>query len=251
MQPVVLISGVLGGIGQAVRKQFVQAGWRVFGSDLDGPALAALQAAGGLAGHYAADLRQASASREVVASALNRLGRLDALINCAGVWREGPAETFSEEDFDLVLDVNLKASFFLCAAAIPALRETRGAIVNLSSDAGRQGNRNAAVYCASKGAVTLMTKALALDLAPSGVRCNSISPGDVATPMLSFQAERYGNGDPDGYLQELLGKYPQGAQARFIQPEEVAELAVFLCQPAARSITGADLAIDCGVSAGH
>lgn len=251
MQPVVLISGVLGGIGQAVRKQFVQAGWRVFGSDLDGPALAALQAAGGLAGHHAADLRQAGASREVVASALDRLGRLDALINCAGVWREGPAESFSEEDFDLVLDVNLKASFFLCAAAIPALRETRGAIVNLSSDAGRQGNRNAAVYCASKGAVTLMTKALALDLAPSGVRCNSISPGDVATPMLSFQAERYGNGDPDGYLQELLGKYPQGAQARFIQPEEVAELAVFLCQPAARSITGADLAIDCGVSAGH
>ncbi|WP_145002402.1 SDR family NAD(P)-dependent oxidoreductase [Pseudomonas oryzihabitans] len=251
MQPVVLISGVLGGIGQAVRKQFLQAGWRVFGSDLDGPALAALQAAGGLAGHHAADLRQASASREVVASALNRLGRLDALINCAGVWREGPAESFSEEDFDLVLDVNLKASFFLCAAAIPALRETRGAIVNLSSDAGRQGNRNAAVYCASKGAVTLMTKALALDLAPSGVRCNSISPGDVATPMLSFQAERYGNGDPDGYLQELLGKYPQGAQARFIQPEEVAELALFLCQPAARSITGADLAIDCGVSAGH
>lgn len=251
MQPVVLISGVLGGIGQAVRAHFLQAGWRVFGTDLDGAALAALEAEGGLAGQHADDLRQASASREVVASALNRLGRLDALVNCAGVWREGPAETFSEEDFDLVLDVNLKASFFLCAAAIPALRDTRGAIVNLSSDAGRQGNRNAAVYCASKGAVTLMTKALALDLAPSGVRCNSISPGDVATPMLSFQAERYGDGNPAAYLQDLLAKYPQGEAARFIQPEEVAELAFFLCQPAARSITGADLAIDCGVSAGH
>ena len=96
-----------------------------------------------------------------------------------------------------------------------------------------------------------MTKALALDLAPSGVRCNSISPGDVATPMLNFQAERYGEGDPAGYLQDLLAKYPQDEQARFIQPEEVAELAFFLCQPAARSITGADMAIDCGVSAGH
>ena len=251
MQPVVLISGVLGGIGQAVRAHFLQAGWRVFGTDLDGAALAALEAEGGLAGQHAADLRQASASREVVASALDRLGRLDALVNCAGVWREGPAETFSEEDFDLVLDVNLKASFFLCAAAIPALRDTRGAIVNLSSDAGRQGNRNAAVYCASKGAVTLMTKALALDLAPDGVRCNSLSPGDVQTPMLRFQAERYGNGDPQAYYQELLAKYPQGAAARFIQPGEVADLAFFLCQSGARSITGADLAIDCGVSAGN
>lgn len=251
MQPVVVISGVLGGIGQAVRALFVQKGWQVFGTDLDETALRTLQAEGGLAGYHPADLRQASAARTVVATALDRLGRLDALINCAGVWREGPLETFSEEDFDLVLDVNLKASFFLCAAAIPALRDTRGVIVNLSSDAGRQGNRNAAIYCASKGAVTLMTKALALDLAPSGVRCNSISPGDVATPMLTFQAERYDQGDPAGYLQELLEKYPQGAEARFIQPEEVAELAFFLCQPAARSITGADLAIDCGISAGH
>lgn len=251
MQPVVLISGVLGGIGQAVGEQFVRGGWQVFGTDLDGAALAARQAAGQLAGYHAADLRQVGATRAVVAAAQATLGRLDALVNCAGVWREGPAETFSEEDFDLVLDVNLKASFFLCAAAIPALRETRGAIVNLSSDAGRQGNRNAAVYCASKGAVTLMTKALALDLAPSGVRCNAISPGDVATPMLSFQAERYGNGDPAGYLQDLLAKYPQGDSATFVQPDEVAALAFFLCQPSARSITGADLAIDRGISAGH
>ncbi|KTT37797.1 short-chain dehydrogenase [Pseudomonas oryzihabitans] len=251
MQPVVLITGVLGGIGQATCAQFANDGWQVFGTDLDAVALAELQAGGALAGCHAADLRRASAAQEVVAAAQTTLGRLDALINCAGVWREGPAESVSEEDFDLVLDVNLKATFFLCAAAIPALRATRGAIVNISSDAGRQGNRNAAVYCASKGAVTLMTKALALDLAPSGVRCNCISPGDVATPMLTFQAERYGNGDPAGYLQELLAKYPQGEEARFIQPEEVAELAFFLCQPAARSITGADLAIDCGVSAGH
>lgn len=251
MQPVVLITGVLGGIGQAMRAQFASDGWQVFGTDLDAAALAELQASGALSGCHAADLRRASAAQEVVEAAQATLGRLDALINCAGVWREGPAESFSEEDFDLVLDVNLKATFFLCAAAIPALRATRGAIVNISSDAGRQGNRNAVVYCASKGAVTLMTKALALDLAPSGVRCNCISPGDVATPMLNFQADRYGNGDPAGYLQELLAKYPQGEEARFIQPEEVAELAFFLCQPAARSITGADLAIDCGVSAGH
>ncbi|UQY33417.1 SDR family oxidoreductase [Pseudomonas fulva] len=251
MQPVVLITGALGGIGQAMCERFNAGGWAVFGTDLDAAALSAQQAAGKLAGAHAADIRKPGACHEVVAALLATTGRLDALVNCAGVWREGPVESFSEEDFDLVLDVNLKATFFMCSASIPALRHSRGAIVNLSSDAGRQGNRNAAAYCASKGAVTLMTKALALDLAPDGVRCNSLSPGDVQTPMLRFQAERYGNGDPQAYYQELLAKYPQGAAARFIQPGEVADLAFFLCQSGARSITGADLAIDCGVSAGN
>lgn len=251
MQPVVLITGVLGGIGQAVGERFAASGWRVFGTDLDAAGLAGLQAAGKVVGAHAADIRKPGACREVVAALLAATGRLDALVNCAGVWREGPVESFSEEDFDIVLDVNLKATFFMCSASIPALRESKGAIVSISSDAGRQGNRNAAAYCASKGAVTLMTKALALDLAPDGVRCNSVSPGDVETPMLKFQAERYGNGDMKAYYQDLLAKYPQGEAARFIQPGEVADLVFFLCQSSSRSITGADLAIDCGVSAGN
>ena len=179
------------------------------------------------------------------------MGRLDVLINAAGVWREGPVEECSEEDFDLVLDVNLKGTFFMCAAAIPYLKESEGSIVNISSDAGRQGNKNAAAYCASKGGVTLLSKTLALDLAPFGVRCNAISPGDIETPMLRFQAEQYGQGDTQGYYRALLDKYPQGARARFIQAQEIAELAFFLSQPGARSITGADLAIDCGLSAGN
>ena len=126
----------------------------------------------------------------------------------------------------------------------------RGAIVNISSDAGRQGNLNAAAYCASKGAVTLFTKALALELAPHEVRANVVSPADVRTPMLQFQAERYGGGDTDGYYRALLDKYPQGARARFIEPAEVAELVHYLCSPAAASITGADFPIDRGYSAG-
>jgi NAD(P)-dependent dehydrogenase (short-subunit alcohol dehydrogenase family) len=177
-------------------------------------------------------------------------GRLDALVNAAGIWREGPVESCSEDDFDLVMDVNLKAAFFMCAAAIPALRESRGGIVNIASDAGHQGNRNAALYCASKGALTLLSKTLALDLAPDGVRVNCVSPGDIATPMLEFQAERYGNGDPVAYKSELLALYPQGQNARFIRPEEIAELVWFLCQPYAEAITGANLAIDFGLSAG-
>ena len=136
------------------------------------------------------------------------------------------------------------------SAAIAHLKETRGCIVNISSDAGHQGNQNAAAYCASKGGLTLLGKTLALDLAPHCVRVNTVSPGDIDTPMLAFQAQQYGNGDPLGYYRSLLAKYPQGDKARFVQPGEVAELVYFLCQPAASAITGADLAIDLGLSAG-
>lgn len=251
INPVVLITGAAGGVGSALVARFLAGGWQVFATDANAAGLAELGKRHTLVGSLVADIRTPAACNAVVSAAIEAAGQLDAVINAAGVWREGPVESFSEEDFDLVLDVNLKASFFICAAAIPHLRKTRGAIVNISSDAGRQGNPNAAAYCASKGGLSLFTKALALDLAPYGVRCNAVSPGDIDTPMLKFQAERYGNGDPDAYYRELLAKYPQGEQARFIQPEEVAELAFFLCQPGARSITGADMAIDQGVSAGH
>lgn len=250
-EPVVLITGACGGVGRALVRRFNASGWRVFATDLDGETLRHLGETEQLAGHCPGDIRRPADCRRIVAAAAQALGRLDALVNAAGVWREGPVEDCSEEDFDIVLDVNLKGSFFMCAAAIPHLKATQGAIVNISSDAGRQGNRNAAAYCASKGGVTLMSKALALDLAPFGVRCNTVSPGDIETPMLRFQAERYGRGDPEAYYRDLLAKYPQGERAAFIQPEEVAELVHFLCQPEAKSITGADLAIDRGVSAGN
>ena len=247
--PVVLVSGAGGGIGAATVRRFAAAGWRVVALDLDDAALARLPAEGVVA-RLRGDIRTADACRALVERAVAAAGRLDGLVNAAGVWREGPVEECSEADFDAVVDVNLKGTFFLCSAAIPHLKATQGAIVNISSDAGRQGNLGAAAYCASKGGVTLFTKALALELAPHGVRANVVSPGDVDTPMLRFQAERYGGGDPTAYLAGLLAKYPQGARARFIRPEEIAELAFYLCSPAAAAITGADLAIDQGYSAG-
>jgi len=140
--------------------------------------------------------------------------------------------------------------FFMSAAAIPHLVKTGGSIVNLSSDAGLQGNTGAAVYCASKGAVSNLTRALALELAPRGVRVNAVCPCDVETPMLSYQAENFGDRNPEAYRRRLLDQYPQAARARFLRPEEVAELIFFLAQPAASGITGANLSIDFGLSAG-
>lgn len=249
-QSVVLITGAAGGLGSALAQRFVAGGWRVVATDINSDGLHALAASVALTDSIATDLRDPANCTELLSRVLASTGRLDALVNAAGVWREGPVESCSEADFDLVMDVNLKAPFFMCAAAIPALRESRGGIVNIASDAGHQGNRNAALYCASKGALTLLSKTLALDLAPDGVRVNCVSPGDIATPMLDFQAEQYGQGDPSAYKRELLALYPQGQNARFIRPDEVAELVWFLCQPYAEAISGANLAIDFGLSAG-
>jgi NAD(P)-dependent dehydrogenase (short-subunit alcohol dehydrogenase family) len=198
----------------------------------------------------AADLRRVDQCARAVFEAARWGGRLDAVINAAGVWTQGAADETSEEEWDRVVDLNLKGLYFVCSEAIPYLQTSGGGIVNLSSDAGIQGNAGAAVYCATKGGVSMLTKALALELAPRGIRVNAVCPGDVDTPMLRAQADVFGGGDPEGYRRALLQSYPQGDRRRFIRPSEVAELIWFLCQPAAAPITGANVSIDFGLSAG-
>ena len=251
-EAVVLVSGAAGGIGGATARRFAAGGWRVVATDREAAGLASLKQALGDAvlATPAADLRRVSDCKAAVAAAMSAAGRLDCLVNAAGLWTEGPAEATLEADFDRVMGVNLKGLFFLSAAAIPHLVEHGGSIVNLSSDAGLQGNRGAAVYCASKGGVSNLTRALALELAPRGVRVNAVCPADVDTPMLRYQAERFGGGDPEAYRRKLLAGYPQAERARFLRADEVAELIFFLAQPTAAGITGANLSIDFGLSAG-
>ena len=251
-EKVALISGAAGGIGTAVAERFAEGGWKLVPTDVDPDRLETVSSRLGesVVARIPADIRTAGACREVVADAAESAGRIDSLVCTAGVWTEGAVDDTEEKDWDLVIDVNLKGLFFLVAAAVPHLEKTSGSIVNLSSDAGVQGNTEAAVYCASKGGVSNLTRALALELAPRGVRVNSVCPGDVATPMLDFQAETFGGGDPEGYRRELLANYPQKERARFIRPDEVAELIWFLAQPPAAPITGANLSIDFGLTAG-
>jgi NAD(P)-dependent dehydrogenase (short-subunit alcohol dehydrogenase family) len=240
---VVLVSGVAGGIGGAVARRFTDGGWRVAGVDRQpctDPSVFGIEA----------DLRQVGACRDTVERTVQWGGRLDALVNAAGVWTEGSCADTEEADFDRVFDVNVKGLYFLTSAAVRHLSTVEGCVVNLSSDAGIQGNSGASVYCASKGAVSILTKALALELAPLGVRVNAVCPGDVDSPMLHGQARDFGDGDPQAYLQRLLGGYPQASRARFIRPAEVAELIWFLAQTPAAPITGANISIDFGLSAG-
>lgn len=241
---VALVTGAAGGIGAAVVDRFTAGGWRVAGIDIAKMSTAEDRLA------LTADVRDVSAIRAAVAAAAQWGGRLDAVVNAAGVWTEGPSSATTEEEWDRVVGVNLKGLYFVTSAAIPHLALTEGCVVNISSDAGVQGNAGAAVYCASKGGVSILTKALALELAPQGIRVNAVCPGDVDTPMLRGQAEVFGGDEPQTYLNRLLAGYPQGKRARFIAPTEVAELVWFLAQPAAAPITGANIAADFGLSAG-
>lgn len=251
---VALIAGGAGGMGAAIAARLSSEGYAVAIADLESERLTAtvdiLTAGGGDALAVPLDMRRIGSCAAAVDAVLAWQGRLDVVVNSAGVWREGESVSMTEADWDIVFDVNLKGAFFLIQAAIPHL--VAGAcIVNIASDAGIVGNNGAAIYCASKGGLVLLTKALALELAPRQIRVNAVCPGDVATPMIEFQAERYGEGDPDGYKAKLLSNYPQRDAARFIKPEEIARMVAFLCEPDGAPITGAALSIDFGVTAGY
>jgi len=247
---VIFISGAAGGVGGATAELLGNLGAKLALTDYKEVALKE-KAASLNALDIQADISSVADCQRVIESTLTHYGRLDALVNCAGVWVEGDSAEQTEEDWDRCLDVNLKGTFFMCSKAIPALKESRGAIVNVSSDAGVVGNPGVAIYCASKGGVTLMSRSLALELAPFGVRVNALCPSDIMSPMLQFQAERYGNGDIDGYFRNLLNNYPQGGNARFITPTEVASYIAYLLSPAADPVTGATVMLDFGVTAGY
>jgi NAD(P)-dependent dehydrogenase (short-subunit alcohol dehydrogenase family) len=253
LERVALITGGASGIGLATAERFARDGVRLVLADIDAAGLD--RAVGGLGGPdrvlgAVTDVSSFADCERAVAAAVAQFGRLDVLVNSAGVWVEGPTDTMTEAEWDRVIDVNLKGTFAMCRHAIAALEATGGCIVNVSSDAGLWGNKGAAIYCASKGGVTILTKALAVELAARGIRVNAVCPGDVDSPMIRYQAETFGGGDPEGYLRDLLTAYPQ-TPPRFIRPDEVAELIAFLCSERATPITGAAISIDFGLTAGY
>lgn len=250
----VLITGGSGGMGRAAARGFLREGAQVVLADIDERGLAAAEAELASMGQVSGirtDVTKPDDCRRAIETAVEHHGRLDILVNGAGVWVEGPAENVGEAEWDRTIDINLKGTFFCCRHAIPRLLETKGCIVNIISDAGLMGYANTSVYCASKGGVSLLTKSLGLELAPKGVRVNGVCPCDVDTPMIEFQAQTYGGGDPDGYKRKLLSLYPQGPRARFVTPEEVAAFILFLCSDAAAPITAACLPMDFGLTAGR
>ena len=241
----ILIVGGAGGIGRATAQEFERAGANIAIADIKiedlPPQFLAIKS----------DITKVSDCAAMISKTVARFGRLDVLINAAGVWVEGESSEMAEAQWDRTININLKGTFFTCRYAIPELEKTEGQIINIASDAGLMGNAGAAIYCASKGGVVLLTKALALELAPKGIRVNAICPCDVETPMLEFQAREFGGGDPQAYLAKLKSIYPQGPRQRFAKPTEIAAFIFAITSPRLAPVTGAALPIDFGTTAGR
>lgn len=239
-----VVTGAASGIGRAIAEALAARGASVVVVDVDGAGAAAAAAAiGARAVAVAADVATDAGATAAADGARDAFGRLDVLVNSAGVQRYGSVVDTPEETWDEVLAVNLKAVYLVARRCVPLIEGTGGgAVVNIASVQALSAQRGVAAYAASKGGILALTRAMAVDHAPR-VRVNAICPGSVDTPMLREAAALFSD-DPDAAVRRWGAMHPIG---RVAQPSEVAEAAVFLASPAASFITGAALLVDGGL----
>lgn len=247
---VALITGGASGIGRATALLFAREGATVAIADLNAQAgkAAATQIAqsGGRAIFEPADVTEAEDCRRLADRAIREFGRIDILFNNAGIIRRATVLDLSEEDWDRVMAVNVKAIYLLSREVIPHMqKQGGGSIINTASGWGLAGGAKAAVYCASKGAVVLLTKAMAIDHGPQKIRVNCICPGDTDTSMLRAEAQQLGEAN-DRFLAEAA-KRPLG---RVGSPDEIARAVLYLASDASSFVTGTALVVDGGGLAG-
>ncbi len=242
---VAAVTGAASGIGLGVVQAVAEAGAAVMMVDVDEARVRLerdrLKQAGFEVEFSRADVRSEEDCEKAVAETVKKFGKLDILVNSAGVIIRKDVLEMSEEEWDLVLNVNLKGVFLMCRAALPHLIKTKGAIVNIGSGWSLKGGPKAAAYCASKAGVLNFTRALAIDCGKYGVRVNCVCPGDVDTPMLRKEARELGL-DEKEFLREAAARPIQ----RLGIPDDVAGAVLFLASPLANWITGTSLVVDGG-----
>jgi NAD(P)-dependent dehydrogenase (short-subunit alcohol dehydrogenase family) len=242
----VLVTGAARGIGAAIAEAVVDEGGSVALLDIDpaGADTAARLSDRGSAHFFPCDVRALDEVERAVASAEGALGGLDGLVNNAGINAYFDAVAMTEQDWDSVFAVDLKAAWMLAKAALPGLIKRQGAIVNISSIQARLTLRGFFPYAAAKAGLEGLTRSLALEYAPIGVRANAVAPGYTDTHLVQ---EWLGlQDDPEGTLQSVLANIPLG---RMATPREIGNVVVFLLSDQASAITGATLAVDCGTGA--
>lgn len=238
----VLITGGTSGIGLATAKKFLAENFNCMLVGRDKNKFIKIKSE--LVGNFdfiAADVGKISDCEKIAAETKKIFGGIDILINCAGIYTEGAISQVTEKIFDEIFQTNVKGTFFMTRAVIDELIKNCGAIVNVASDAGLQGNYFCTVYAASKGAVIAFTKSLALELANFPVRVNCVAPADIFTPLTEKQLEISGEN-----ISDLAKIYPM---QRIGKAEEVAEAIYFLASDKASFITGEILKVDGGLTA--
>lgn len=242
---IVLITGASKGMGASHARICAAYGAVVVMADLDsnGYKVAELiNKSGGNAVFYELDVSSAASWKALIDTVVGTYGRLDGLVNNAGVVLSKPVDEITEQELDLIVDVNLKGTFFGCQYALPALKASKcGVIVNISSTSGMVANLpGLSAYCATKGAVRLLTKAVAVDYAGYGIRVNSVHPGTIETPMVAKYLE-------DSETERLLAN--ASVLKRVGQASEVSEAVAFLLSEKSSYMTGGELVVDGGVTA--
>jgi meso-butanediol dehydrogenase/(S,S)-butanediol dehydrogenase/diacetyl reductase len=242
----VLVTGATSGLGAAIAEAFASSGADVALAGRD-PQRGAqlrerLRALGRSVEFIPGDITDRAYCDSLVSEAVSALGRLNIVVNSAGVAYHATVDETTDEQWQNTFDVNVSGTFYVCRAAIPAMREHGGVIVNIASDAALTGSKHLVAYCASKGAVLQMTRAMALDHARDGIRVIAVCPGDVDTPMLRGEFRDLGLSAEEG-LRQSAEAVPLN---RVCTPEEVADLVLFSASDSGRFVTGYPLVMDGG-----
>lgn len=250
---VALITGGHSGIGKATAELFLDKGYDVAVLDVlgeGGKAEGGRRSGKGRRAYIRCDVSNESEVRAAVKKTKERYGHIDCLLNIAGVVLVKPLEETTWEEYRRTFDVNIGGMFLTCKYVVPLMKARKsGAIVNMASVSGHVGQVRHAIYGSTKGAVLSFTRALAWELAPYGIRANSVSPGSVDTPML--RSDVVGEAKRLGVSFGEMKKEREAEQAfqRWADPREVAEAIYFLASDSASFITGTDLLVDCGWTA--
>jgi NAD(P)-dependent dehydrogenase (short-subunit alcohol dehydrogenase family) len=241
-----IVTGAGSGIGRAIALRLSQEGARVALADLDERGAEAV--AGEAAGEtlvWKTDVTRSGDVEALVGAAVDGWGGLDVMVNNAGVGVAGTTPVTGEDDYDRVMDVCLRGTFFGMKYAIPAIAASGGgSVVNMSSVAALVGIPDRAVYSAAKGAILAITRAAAIDHVGEGVRVNAIAPGTVDTPWIGRITGGYD--DPEEARANMQARQPHG---RFVSPEEIAAMAAYLASDESASVIGACMVVDGGVTA--